>query len=212
MSLYLRTSFKIPCVPSWRVSDSLETSQVLRLTISFQADTMLSMYKYDGKKATTPSGTALQYSTRSVPKLRTTAGSFRTSNRDEISTWSDPRVTTCTYVPSGQLGALLCPKESTRPTHQGQETVSRERHDVGFEYCRIEAEHLGVHVERRKSPRSDDDRGEALKDGSDGEGGVEADEVKDWIRHGGIVRLERLEQESEACLSGGSVGWLDGIF
>lgn len=85
------------------VSDDREPPQFWRLTISFQADTMLSMYKYDGKKATTPSGTALQYSTRSVPKLRTTAGSFRTSNRDEISTWSEPRVTTCAQLRGGQL-------------------------------------------------------------------------------------------------------------
>ena len=41
-----------------------------------------------------PSGTALACSMRMVPKLRTTAGSLRTSNRDEMATWSAPRVMT----------------------------------------------------------------------------------------------------------------------
>lgn len=97
-------------------SDRDPSPQFLRLTISFQADTILSMYKYDGKKATTPSGTALQYSTRSVPKLRTTAGSFRTSNRDEISTWSEPRVTTCAHLHSGKLCKLSIEKDHASRT------------------------------------------------------------------------------------------------
>ena len=42
-----------------------------------------------------PSGTALLYSIRIEPKLRTTEGSFRTSKRDEMATWSEPRVMTC---------------------------------------------------------------------------------------------------------------------
>jgi len=33
-------------------------------------------------------------SMRILPKFRTTAGSFRTSKREEIGTWSDPRVMT----------------------------------------------------------------------------------------------------------------------
>ena len=42
-----------------------------------------------------PSGTILLYSTRMLPKLRTTAGSLRTSKRELIATWSLPRVMTC---------------------------------------------------------------------------------------------------------------------
>lgn len=42
-----------------------------------------------------PSGTALLYSIRIEPKLRTTDGSLRTSKRDEMATWSEPRVMTC---------------------------------------------------------------------------------------------------------------------
>ena len=41
-----------------------------------------------------PSGTILLYSTRMLPKLRTTAGSLRTSKRELIATWSLPRVIT----------------------------------------------------------------------------------------------------------------------
>lgn len=41
-----------------------------------------------------PSGTILLYSMRILPKLRTTAGSFLTSKRELIATWSLPRVMT----------------------------------------------------------------------------------------------------------------------
>lgn len=54
--------------------------------MSFQAATIDSMYRYDGKNATSPSGTALLISIKILPKFRTTAGSFRTSNRELIAT------------------------------------------------------------------------------------------------------------------------------
>lgn len=139
------------------------------------------------------------YSTRSVPKFRTTAGSFRTSNRDEISTWSEPRVTTCVprrhqHQPSG---ASLT--KSVTPTYQRQETVTRQGHDVRLEDGRVEPEHLGVHVERRKSSRRDDDGREPFKDRGDGERRVEADKMEHRVGHCRIVGLERFEQEAEAC-------------
>lgn len=62
--------------------------------MSYHALTIDSMYRYDGKNATTPSGTVFAMSIRIEPKLRTTAGSFRTSKRELIGTWSLPRVMT----------------------------------------------------------------------------------------------------------------------
>lgn len=107
--------------------------------------------------------------------MRTTAGSLRTSKRDEISTWSEPRVTTCAARGRAEVGGQERDREGGREgerlneTHQGQETVARERHDVRLEDGRVKAEHLGVHVERRERPRRDDDAREALKDWGDGE-------------------------------------------
>lgn len=99
----------------------------------------------------------------------------------------------------------LCPKRTGKDeggkggTHERQETVPRERHDVRLEDRGVEAQHLRVHVERRERARRDDDAREPLKDGRDGERSVEADEVEDRVGYGRVVRLERLEEEAEAC-------------
>jgi hypothetical protein len=143
---------------------------------------------------------------RRVPKLRTTAGSLRTSKREEISTWSEPRVTTCAeerlveYQPRPQLSERgKEEKRRARKTHQRQETIPRQRHDITLQHGRLKPQHLRVHIERTQRSGGDDDGGEAFEDGGDGEGGVEADEVEDGVGDGGVVGFEGLEEETETC-------------
>ena len=50
-----------------------------------------SIYRYEGKKTTTPSGVNLQNSMRRFPKLRITGMSLRCSNCDVTWFWSLPR-------------------------------------------------------------------------------------------------------------------------
>lgn len=84
----------------------------------------------------------------------------------------------------------------------GQEGGARERHRVGFLHHGREAEHLGVHLQGGDGARGDDDRGEAVEDGLDGDGGVEAGEVQDRVGHGGGVGFVRFEDEEEAFVVG----------
>ena len=84
-------------------------------------------------------------------------------------------------------------------TNEREKALASERHDVTFEDGGLEAEHLGVHVERGERSAGDDDTREAFEDAGDGEGGVKADEVEDRVRHSRVLRLERLEDESKAC-------------
>lgn len=64
-----------------------------------------------------PSGTILLYSTRILPKFLTTAGSFRTSKRELIATWSLPRVITFT------LAMKLSIAQEERPLTNGKKAL-----------------------------------------------------------------------------------------
>lgn len=66
----------------------------------------------------------------------------------------------------------------------GEEGVAGEGHAVGFLHDGVEAEHFGVHFQGGDCSGGDDDGGEAVEDGFDGDGGVEAGEVKDRVGHG----------------------------
>ena len=77
-------------------------------------------------------------------------------------------------------------------------------HDSG------EAEHFGVHFQRRDRTGGDDDGGKAVEDGFDCNGGVKAGEMENWVGNCGGVGLIGFEDQEEAfvvcCCEGGEGG------
>lgn len=72
-----------------------------------------------------------------------------------------------------------------------------------------EAKHFWVHFQGGDGARGDDYGGEAVEDGFDGDGRVEAGKVEDWVGDCGGVGFVRLENEEEAfvvCSSESSEG------
>ena len=84
----------------------------------------------------------------------------------------------------------------------GEERATGERHAVGFLHHGRKAEHLGVHFEGRDGAGGDDDGAEALEDGFDGDGCVEAGEVEDGVGDGSCVGFVGLEDQEEAFVVG----------
>ena len=83
-------------------------------------------------------------------------------------------------------------------------------------YDGCETEHLGIHFQGRDGSGGDDDRGEAVEDGFDGDGSIEAGEVENGIRDGRGGGFEGFEDEEEAfvvscdqgCKGGNLLEWL----
>lgn len=152
-----------------------------------------------------------------LPKFRTTAGSFRTSNRELTATWSLPRVITCVFQFKGYRRIVV---PQSRDTHQGEETVPCQRHWVRLLHHWRELEHLWVHVQGRDGSRSDYDAAEPLEDGFNRQGRIQAPiemagqslilflearvasnsarEMKDRVWNRRIVRLEGFQYQYES--------------
>ena len=68
----------------------------------------------------------------------------------------------------------------------------------------VEAEHFGVHFQGGYGARGNDDRREAVEDGLDSDGGVEAGEVEDRVGDCGGVGFVGFEDEEKAFVVGRS--------
>ena len=88
----------------------------------------------------------------------------------------------------------------------GEKGTSGEGHAVGFLHYSCEAEHFGVHFQRGDCSGGDDNRAEAVKDGLDGDGGVEAGEVEDGIGDRSCVRFVGFQDQKEAFVVCGGEG------
>lgn len=80
----------------------------------------------------------------------------------------------------------------------GQERSPRQCHAVRLLHYRGEAEHFGIHFQRGDGARGDDDGAEPVENGLDGNGGVEAGEVKHRVGNGGGVGFVRFENQEKA--------------
>ena len=82
----------------------------------------------------------------------------------------------------------------------GEEGVAGEGDAVGFLDNGVEAEHFWVHFERGDGSGGDDDGGEAVEDWFDGDGGVQACEVENWVGDRSSVGFVRLENQEKSFI------------
>ena len=99
---------------------------------------------------------------------------------------------------------------AARDDHR-EEGVAGEGHAVRFLDNGGETKHFGVHFQWGDCSGGDDDGGEAVEDGLNGNGGIKAGKVEDWVRNGCGVGLKGFEDEEEpfvvGCCKGGEGGY-----